>query len=381
MYCRKQENNTWVCTSDGPRHPVTGKRTQVSRSSKTRKNAEQRVQEALKSLQRNYMLEDKINFLELSKIWFDNYKYRGVKESTLHQREYCIRVLNQYFSRIEVRKISAIAFQNMLNDLNNKEVALSSIKGIKSVAKMIFTYATNIGLISENPCAASFIPRKQLKISDFDTSLIEKKYLNSHELKLFLESVNQYNSLVIKTILYLLAFTGMRPGEAVCLYPDDVDFTNGTIKVNKTTYRKDGIKGSFALTPPKTNSSIRVIEVDEFILDMLKDMMDYQFRRDYKESEYLFRTSDGYPPTVDYLRTVTKRLGEKIELAKPLHTYMLRHTHISLLAEAGVDLPYIMNRVGHKNSKTTTDIYLHVTSGMKEVAKDQMHKKFSELLK
>ena len=59
----------------------------------------------------------------------------------------------------------------------------------------------------------------------------------------------------------------------------------------------------------------------------------------------------------------------------------LRHTHISLLAEAGVDLNYIMNRVGHKNSETTTQIYLHVTSGMRNNASQKMHAKFTELLK
>jgi integrase len=39
-----------------------------------------------------------------------------------------------------------------------------------------------------------------------------------------------------------------------------------------------------------------------------------------------------------------------------------------------------MNRVGHRNSKTTTEIYLHVTKGMRENAQVKMHKKFSALL-
>ncbi|MEK5147023.1 tyrosine-type recombinase/integrase [Psychrobacillus sp. FSL K6-4615] len=59
----------------------------------------------------------------------------------------------------------------------------------------------------------------------------------------------------------------------------------------------------------------------------------------------------------------------------------MRHTHISLLAEAEVDLNFIMNRVGHKNSKTTTAIYLHVTGGMRDNASQKMHAKFTDLLK
>ncbi|WP_281274637.1 hypothetical protein [Lysinibacillus telephonicus] len=40
-----------------------------------------------------------------------------------------------------------------------------------------------------------------------------------------------------------------------------------------------------------------------------------------------------------------------------------------------------MDRVGYKNSKTTTEIYLHVTKGMKENAAQKMHAKFTELFK
>lgn len=46
-----------------------------------------------------------------------------------------------------------------------------------------------------------------------------------------------------------------------------------------------------------------------------------------------------------------------------------------------MDLNFIMNRVGHKNSVTTTNIYLHVTLGMRAAATEKMHDKFTELLK
>lgn len=45
-----------------------------------------------------------------------------------------------------------------------------------------------------------------------------------------------------------------------------------------------------------------------------------------------------------------------------------------------MDLNFIMNRVGHKNSDTTTKIYLHVTSGMRVNASEKMHAKFTGLL-
>lgn len=80
------------------------------------------------------------------------------------------------------------------------------------------------------------------------------------------------------------------------------------------------------------------------------------------------------------LNQTVRRLGALTDINKQFRTYILRHTHISLSAEAGVDLNFIMNRVDHKNSETTTKIYLHVTSGMRANESEKMHAKFTELL-
>ena len=56
--------------------------------------------------------------------------------------------------------------------------------------------------------------------------------------------------------------------------------------------------------------------------------------------------------------------------------HSLRHTHTSLLAEAGVDLDEIMDRLGHQDDATTRNIYLHITSARKSAAAS----KFSTLM-
>ena len=44
-----------------------------------------------------------------------------------------------------------------------------------------------------------------------------------------------------------------------------------------------------------------------------------------------------------------------------IHPHIFRHTHASLLAEAGIDLVQIMKRLGHADDTTTRQIYLHIT--------------------
>jgi len=53
---------------------------------------------------------------------------------------------------------------------------------------------------------------------------------------------------------------------------------------------------------------------------------------------------------------------------KKITTHGLRHTHCSLLFEAGASIKEVQDRLGHSDIKTTMDIYTHVTQKAKEGA-------------
>ncbi|WP_442788818.1 tyrosine-type recombinase/integrase [Halobacillus sp. HZG1] len=59
---------------------------------------------------------------------------------------------------------------------------------------------------------------------------------------------------------------------------------------------------------------------------------------------------------------------------------MFRHTHVSMLAEAKVDLATIMKRVGHEDTTTTMKIYTHVTNKMKKDAPVQISNLYGNIL-
>jgi len=52
-----------------------------------------------------------------------------------------------------------------------------------------------------------------------------------------------------------------------------------------------------------------------------------------------------------------RRLLNLASLNNKLTPHSLRHTHTSLLAEAGVGLEQIMERLGHKDENTTRSVY------------------------
>lgn len=380
MHFVQINKTTWRCTGEGPRNPFTGKRQQITRRGRNKGEARERVEKAIAGLKKAYTFDAKITFDEFSQDWLKLYRMKGNKETTIEHRAYCISLLNRYLAKKKITDISTIELQGVLNHLFDNSTAFNTLRGTHNAAKMIFAYAKETGLIEINPVEATFVPKKKMTLEEVTTEETAKLYLETDELKKFLSYVDKHRNIMYRTLIYIIAFTGMRPGEAVALKYEDVNLEKKAIQINKTVYAKKSIRGDFELTPPKTFGSIRSVDIDDIVVEKLKQLYQWREDREWIKSDFVFGDKEGIPPTVKMLNQTVRRLGALTDIQKQFRTYILRHTHISLLAEAGVDLNFIMNRVGHKNSDTTTKIYLHVTSGMRAAATEKMHDKFTELL-
>lgn len=380
MFCEKIDKHIWRCIGEGPRHPITGKRRQITRRGKTKKEAEDKVKQGIATLNNQSTFDPDIRFAEFSERWMKLYRLKGNKETTVKYREYCLSVLKRYLGKNKLTNITTVRYQDIINELFENGSAYFTLRGIQNAAKMMFNYAKEIGLIEINPVDGAFVPKKKMTLEQVNGEDIGQLFLESDELKEFLRETDKYRNIAYRAIIYTIAFTGMRPGEALALKNEDVDLINKTIRINKTNFAKSERKKDFELTPPKTLGSVRIIDIDDIVVAKIQELLEFRLLHKWNDNGYIFGEKDGYPTTVKMLNRAVKRIASRTDIDKPFRTYILRHTHISLLAEAEVDLNYIMNRVGHKNSETTTQIYLHVTGGMRENASQKMHAKFTALL-
>lgn len=62
------------------------------------------------------------------------------------------------------------------------------------------------------------------------------------------------------------------------------------------------------------------------------------------------------------------------KFTKHITSRVFRYTHISMLVECGWQLKEIMNRVGHKDSKTALEIYQQVTKDMRKNEEEDLKK-------
>ena len=112
----------------------------------------------------------------------------------------------------------------------------------------------------------------------------EERYIESQKIK-YIETDNIPDVLemiehtLTRNFVIIQLYTGLRTGELLALKRSDIDFKNKTISITKTRLQNGKV------TPPKTASSIRTIEVNETVLKILYDYISNQ--------EYIFNVSSS----------------------------------------------------------------------------------------
>ncbi|WP_243638024.1 site-specific integrase [Vagococcus bubulae] len=187
----------------------------------------------------------------------------------------------------------------------------------------------------------------------------------------FFHCLEQLNDKRAFTFFRVLAFLGLRKGEAMALTWKDFNFDDNTVTINKTLVELQD--GSYEINTTKTESSNRTISIDQQTISILKDWRSHIKRlklsqgiRDkdfasslvfsnsvlYRYNQYL---SKAYPNNV--LVEVKKHFPEM----KIIKVHDFRKTNASLLFESGASIKDVAQRLGHQSTKTTTDIYVKVT--------------------
>ena len=249
---------------------------------------------------------------------------------------------------------------------------------MKNYTAAVLKFAIRMDLIKSNPMDKITVPRKMAKVDQDD----ELKYYNKEELQQFFsccrDDATQSNNLLWITLFRLLAFSGMRKGEALALTWKDLDFTNETVSISKTVAR--GLGNRLLIQTPKTATSKRTIVLDGITLSMLSTWRKRQ-AMDFLKLGFNTMNEEQliFPNTKNELMIPTKpvqkldRMIKKSEL-KRITIHGFRHTHCSLLFEAGASIKEVQDRLGHADIQTTMNIYAHVT----EKAKEKTAEKFAK---
>ncbi|OXZ38891.1 hypothetical protein B9N56_02560 [Finegoldia magna] len=136
-----------------------------------------------------------------------------------------------------------------------------------------------------------------------------------------------------------------------------LDFNKKTLTVNKAL--SQNLEGVYTVSYPKSKTSNRTISIDDILIKQLKSWKKLK-------DKYISNTTNkvfSYGDNDIYITRPLKKLKSLIKKynLKDMTIHDFRHTHASLLFEAGATVKDVQNRLGHSSYSVTMDIYTHIT--------------------
>lgn len=203
-----------------------------------------------------------------------------------------------------------------------------------------------------------------------------ENFWDRDELATFFGHIDPKKQIRYYTVFRLLAFSGMRCGECLALTWSDVDFTAGTISINKTV--SNGEHG-LMIQPPKTKAGKRVLAMDattmaalrRWRLAQLKIMVARGFNANRPE-QLLFPGSKNTPLRPGTVASWLSTLQGNFKIEHQITVHGFRHSHASALFAAGATVKEVQLRLGHDDVQTTLGIYTHVTRDQGEQAAEKV---------
>lgn len=301
--------------------------------------------------QKALFYNDKITLSEWIDIWYKK-KKRIVSKSTLTNYKTIIKKhIIPTLGSIKLVDIKRPMIYKLLNSLEGKSDR--TLYYVHHLIKTILEQAVIEELIPKN-VAINILPTVETKRKK------EKISLTKLQVKEFLNVIDDVEIFMF----FQLAFaTGLRRSELLGLRWSDIDFDNKTLSVNQTVIKD----GSTLLMKPtaKTNSSRRTISLDNYTLSNLnKHLLTIKERQsqtvNWKNYNLVFPSIDGNPYYPDTVSKYCKKYAKQIGIDN-FTMHGTRHTHATLLLEAGVNFKIIQVRLGHSSFQETMNTYSHVT--------------------
>ncbi len=249
-------------------------------------------------------------------------------------------------------KIVASTVQAWVNEVSaeeedfegNRKPQLSprSVRKYHTLLHSIFERAIIDQVVVINPCAHTVLP-KFVKQS--------KKAITPEQFDALLSEIPQRFRLMV-----LIAIeTGVRWGELAALRPADVDLETGEIRVCRVVLevpkKITGLdKGWSTRDYPKDNEH-RAIRIGD---ELCREIREFMVASGKRGEDLLFATSTGSPVSRNVFRTrVWLPAIERSGIRQRVRFHDLRGAHASWLLAGGADLKAVMDRLGHKQIRTT----------------------------
>lgn len=282
-----------------------------------------------------------------------------------------------------VTKLRSMDLQDILLDLSTqispatgRSYSQRTIKLVKDIASSVMELALDNRVIEYNPFQKVKIPKTAKEPE-------QREALTEEQQQWIVNTPHR-----AQTAAMIMLYAGLRRGEVIPLCWRDIDLVQGSITVDKSV---EFIKGRPNLKKGgKTKAAMRIVYIPEILTKYLRKqqglpfelvcpsvkgtlMTDSSWRRMWES--YIKELNFRYGKFENNIawckdhdsRPTSKFVPEKLPIVIPYFTaHCLRHTFITMMYMAGIDVLTAKEQAGHSDIQTTLGIYTHLNSEYKK---------------
>lgn len=259
--------------------------------------------------------------------------------------------------RLDVSTITRDDVEDWISGLERSGVHPPTIDKAYRTLRACLETAVMEGKAGSNPAKRIHTPELQGR---------EPFFLTANEVDAIASEVAERD----RALVYFLAYTGARIGEATALRVRNLYLLGGVARIVENSPEVAGRKVEGAKTKTKQSRSITLpaplvselaTHLDHFGIRLADGSLD--------QDSYVFTGERGAQVRQNNWRTrVFQRACERARVSRPSRAggtevprvHDLRHTAASLAASAGYTLHEVKEMLGHSTIKTTSDQYLHL---------------------
>ena len=366
---RQRSKGSWEITIDTGRDGAAGKRLRHFESVKgTKKDAQRRLHELLHTLEQGaYVRPSRLTVAQFLGEWLQDYARPNTAPRTCERYEEIVRVhlipaLGSFpLLALQPHHIQKYYAEALDSGRRNGKGGLSALTVHKHhrILYESLRYGVRQGILVRNPAEAVTPPHGQSK---------ELTIVGANRLQLILEAAKESP---YYALFFMMAYTGVRRGEALGLRWGDIDLGKATLSVVQTLQQLHN--GEYIFREPKSKHSQRQIALSPSLAIALWEyrLKQEQARRPLGQqlapTDLVFSHPDGRPLRPNTVSRALQEIAQSLGLYS-VRLHDLRHAHATILLQQGVHPKIVQERLGHSSVATTLDIYSHVTPGLQEAA-------------
>ena len=382
---------------------VAGKRNRISKSGyKTKAEAVAAGAAAMAEYNSSGIkfIPSEMSYADFLDYWIESYCLITLKKTTLDNYKKRIKAhIKPSLGAYKLTSLTTAGLQKFINSKIDAQYSLNTLSVLRGILTGSLQYAVRQNMLKNNPAREIRIPTER-STESLQLRSAPHRYLPPDVIEKIFERFPEKHPSHIPLMLGYRC--GLRLGEAFAITWDCVDLEKGQIYINKQVQWNPAEQWWF-FTNPKFNS-FRTIDLDNSLLELLRRERKRQDKdRAYYEDMYtVYYENDvrGLVTSPDQASSVTpielmlvRQDGSYIQARTMQHAssvihyelgvkdftfHSLRHTHATMLAEAGMPQKYTQQRLGHKDISVTLKYYTHLTDKMSEIGGKILESMFAD---